>query len=715
MRRYRMKNWLGAIAVLLSTAAYASSPTIANNNSAMASLSVSANPVVTRLGFATPGDSPAVTYVATSSACSLNSGAGDGGAQVPGSGGCYVIAPRENYDVSIWGVNPQQADNGPYMDKVWSWAANASAGSSSVIAADTGGGSTGTGTSGSSGIGSGGGVPGYGGSGTGGVHLTMQAGGFYFNSTFDCHAANGVSLDGQGDSTVWFRDQDYGDTMTCTNAENIHVGHVWAEHFIGANPVSSFSNGTGAWTGSTHGNTAHFHFVNVNNFEFDHVTAWNMNYNFEIVNGSFGRWVRPKTVGYYDGTHNQTVASFLFDGADGQSGTGSIHPTLMTIDDPILGSYGSTGSVTLTSGSQSRTLSGYSLNYGPLDHILVNSMEGLYIGSGGNASGAYQSSLHLAPRGVTGKPILNVTADAFYFDSVGESSVLIENGGQTNCGASWVWASNVHVSSGDFNNEIVGNHAVEVPVTWTPPGGTQWTTTCPAVAGLYINNMNSVASVKSPYSLGAVRGGFISGGGARNYNVWGVYSNDVSNSSAVWLYGLTTDFHVANFAAGGGNDFNPIQGAPGAPYSYTNQSMYGVSIAAGLVNVTRDNIQNDGYYTDYAGAKPSASCNSGAVTATVALSSDGRHGRITTPSSSGNVTSCTVAFNGAYSSTANIIAHVTDGQNQYGEPVASAVQPSSTGATGFGVVFGPTAADGSGAGAGIGNGGSFLFSVDSSN
>jgi len=70
----------------------------------------SAGTVVQDTGYYADGDMPAVEYSLQTSACSLNSGSGDGGSQIPSntSGNCWVLTPVKSYDVRTWGV---KADN----------------------------------------------------------------------------------------------------------------------------------------------------------------------------------------------------------------------------------------------------------------------------------------------------------------------------------------------------------------------------------------------------------------------------------------------------------------------------------------------------------------------------------------------------------------------------------------------------------------------------
>ncbi len=79
---------------------------MAASNTSLESLSTATYAQVLRTGFASAGDSPPVTYVATSSACSLNSGAGDGGSQVKSSNSeCWVAEfPAVGADIRDWGV-----------------------------------------------------------------------------------------------------------------------------------------------------------------------------------------------------------------------------------------------------------------------------------------------------------------------------------------------------------------------------------------------------------------------------------------------------------------------------------------------------------------------------------------------------------------------------------------------------------------------------------
>lgn len=76
-----------------------------NNNTQLSAVPTFITGPVVRLGYAAAGDAPSVTYNLSGSACSLNSGAGDGGSQVPASGGkCWIANLPAAADVRIWGA-----------------------------------------------------------------------------------------------------------------------------------------------------------------------------------------------------------------------------------------------------------------------------------------------------------------------------------------------------------------------------------------------------------------------------------------------------------------------------------------------------------------------------------------------------------------------------------------------------------------------------------
>lgn len=78
---------------------------------ALQSVASTTYPYVMRMGYAVAGDAPPLTYVSSSSACSLNAGAGDGGSQVPSSDGkCWLAVFGQCLDVSEWGANGSPGD-----------------------------------------------------------------------------------------------------------------------------------------------------------------------------------------------------------------------------------------------------------------------------------------------------------------------------------------------------------------------------------------------------------------------------------------------------------------------------------------------------------------------------------------------------------------------------------------------------------------------------
>ena len=88
-------------------------PGQAATNAALKAMAAGAFPVVYRAGYSAAGDGGAMTYVWSSSTCSLNSGAGDNGSQVaPNSGtGCWLAAAPEPYSVLIFGADKTGASS----------------------------------------------------------------------------------------------------------------------------------------------------------------------------------------------------------------------------------------------------------------------------------------------------------------------------------------------------------------------------------------------------------------------------------------------------------------------------------------------------------------------------------------------------------------------------------------------------------------------------
>lgn len=82
-----------------------------------------AGQTVTRQGYASAGDGGKADYVWSTSACSLNSGAGDNGAQVKptAGGGCWNIAPQAaGFDIRIWGAVADNAtDVGQFVQAAY--------------------------------------------------------------------------------------------------------------------------------------------------------------------------------------------------------------------------------------------------------------------------------------------------------------------------------------------------------------------------------------------------------------------------------------------------------------------------------------------------------------------------------------------------------------------------------------------------------------------
>ena len=86
---------------------------------ALAATASTAYTAVNVIGYYAAGDAPPAQYLSTASACSLNSGAGDGGGQIPSSDGkCWVInlGPAIEADPRRWGAKCDQTtdDNAAY-------------------------------------------------------------------------------------------------------------------------------------------------------------------------------------------------------------------------------------------------------------------------------------------------------------------------------------------------------------------------------------------------------------------------------------------------------------------------------------------------------------------------------------------------------------------------------------------------------------------------
>lgn len=76
----------------------------AENNTVLSALASTYSTSVIRLGYASPGDAPAVVYTPSGSPCTLNAGAGDGGSQIPTSDSKCWIGQITTVDNRIWGA-----------------------------------------------------------------------------------------------------------------------------------------------------------------------------------------------------------------------------------------------------------------------------------------------------------------------------------------------------------------------------------------------------------------------------------------------------------------------------------------------------------------------------------------------------------------------------------------------------------------------------------
>ena len=444
----------------------------------------------------------------------------------------------------------------------------------------------------------------------------------------------------------------------------------------------------------------------------------------------------------------------------------------MKIHDAQAQGYNRPLAQTFTSGTLSNSVSSafYNQELSAFDHIIVKSMEGLTIDGGYGYSGAYNSTLHIQPQGVAGKPISQIQVNGVWLDGAGTADVLIENFAQSVCSNPNVAASNININGGIINGELSSYYAVQVP-----------NYTCPSVNGLQINDVLTIATIKGGYYLGGVNGGNVTGGSIRNYNVFGVFGNDPAAGSAIYVFGQTNNFDVNGVKVGGDNSYtnapdtvvgnasvriagtgytgasgtmtwagggcstNPVLNVtasggitgvtsianagscqvwpsitattwtPGGglavgtgaafalvpPYAWSNQAMFGATLVGGLVNVTRENISNGGYYQDPPSQQLSCALGTGAPTFNSGY--DNRHGTVTTLSTSGAVTSGTCSFNGALIASANLTCHATDAVTSGNTPTAAQIY--STTPAGFSVRFG----------ASIGGGGSFSYICDSTN
>jgi hypothetical protein len=105
----------GVLPILLalfggSSAAFAQDTGQIATLAALTALSTATYSHATRMGYLASGDSPPVVYAASSSACTLNSGSGDNGSQVPSADGkCWLATFDGAADLRIWGADPTAA------------------------------------------------------------------------------------------------------------------------------------------------------------------------------------------------------------------------------------------------------------------------------------------------------------------------------------------------------------------------------------------------------------------------------------------------------------------------------------------------------------------------------------------------------------------------------------------------------------------------------
>ena len=104
-------------------------------NAALRALSSTAFPRVFRGGYTTDGDGGAMWYVSSGSACSLNSGNGDNGAQVASADGKCWLADFTNQtaDVRVWGAQCTGADATAAIQSAVNWFGNNTKGGVAVV------------------------------------------------------------------------------------------------------------------------------------------------------------------------------------------------------------------------------------------------------------------------------------------------------------------------------------------------------------------------------------------------------------------------------------------------------------------------------------------------------------------------------------------------------------------------------------------------------
>src|SRR4051794_17938207 len=96
-----------ALVVVMGFALPKSQPIYVSSKAELTTLSTKARPIVIRDGFTEAADAPQLMYTASTSACTLNSGAGDGGFQVPSPDGkCWIASfPSGRVAVEAWGCS----------------------------------------------------------------------------------------------------------------------------------------------------------------------------------------------------------------------------------------------------------------------------------------------------------------------------------------------------------------------------------------------------------------------------------------------------------------------------------------------------------------------------------------------------------------------------------------------------------------------------------
>ena len=95
---------------------------------ALPAASFSAVTTVSRAGYFSPGDGGAANYTLSSSPCTINGGGGDGGAQVPATGGkCWIATfPNNEASAKVWGAKFNSTDDSAPLQAALNWAVSRS-------------------------------------------------------------------------------------------------------------------------------------------------------------------------------------------------------------------------------------------------------------------------------------------------------------------------------------------------------------------------------------------------------------------------------------------------------------------------------------------------------------------------------------------------------------------------------------------------------------